>query len=200
MNFVPIDDVLSIVDSIKTFSWSKLKPYNRMGGSNPIEVAHYNYGIVKEAFDSLYKITPMVENKLIKVIGRYNSNNTEFEIADLSLLDKYWHIRINVHKTYKLPINNKSPMQDLLYIWFATYQMQAIAEEGAYSNKVFGKYVYPYILKSNNIIYILFDEESISAIYSIGVVNKYNMNDGILLVRLNYWENSITQSEFRKNK
>ena len=50
MTSVSLEDVFSQLDSIKTFSWSKLKPYSF--GSNHIKTAEFNYGIVSNAFNS----------------------------------------------------------------------------------------------------------------------------------------------------
>lgn len=78
--------------------------------------------------------------------------------------------------------------------------MQVIAEENSRSINTFGKYIFPCILKNKYMAYIIFDEESVSSIYSIGVVNKYTLNDGVSLVKINGWENVVSQSEFRRNK
>ena len=198
MTSVSLEDVFSQLDSIKTFSWSKLKPYSF--GSNHIKTAEFNYGIVSNAFNSLYKITPSIENKLYKIFERFNALDYEFELADITLLDKYWHFRLNIAKKYNMTLNEKEPMQDLLYLWFAIYHMQVIAEENSRNINTFGKYVFPCILKNKYMAYIIFDEESVSSIYSIGVVNKYTLNDGVSLVKINGWENVVSQSEFRRNK
>ena len=55
MTSVSLEDVFSQLDSIKTFSWSKLKPYNF--GGNHIKTAEFNYGIVSNAFNSLYNVS-----------------------------------------------------------------------------------------------------------------------------------------------
>ena len=46
-------------------------------------------------------------------------------------------------------LNEKEPMQDLLYLWFAIYHMQVIAEENFRCINTFGKYE----LKRSNICF-----------------------------------------------
>lgn len=141
---------------------------------------------VEEVFNQYYKFDDETEKKILEEIGKIIRKN-ECDPIDLPKIDKYHHLRLKI----QVSLGKDNPFSRLDFIRFYTvlYRSIYISRLPSY----FSKYTLLKFIGGRFIVFITFDEESVSDVHITVSDNQLDIKSQVYLMPLN-----INTSIFKK--